>query len=521
MTAATITLLTQKLLFGPTPRLTDAGRADFAEELTKAAPTTRSNGVEQRTNDANTKTEQDDPKKNATTDTTSEQAEPASSDAGSDGTQEPGTDAAAQTGTEGDASVSQQSIGGATAAKTNIINKDRAGIVSGRAKDLRERTEHEFYGRTDVAQLAAQELSAGPNAAQSVQPPQPIAQEAKAGVERSVEQGARAGQSAEGQSSQAQPQRSQARQSETPAPPQGSAAKAPTSAVTSPDKHGTGDSHNPGSSPQDSGAPSPGSTTATQVSANAGQAIAGSASVEPQAIKPEVAPGVTGKEVAAVGAARSTGQLLKRLERNTPTLTLAKADTPTKGEGAIPAAALRGLAAALRQGGGTVTLRLNPETLGSLKVQVSTQDAKIVAKFQASSDQARQLLTDNVESLRSAMESRGLNVDRIVIEHPPGWMPQGSQDHHDAKAGGAGTQDSQNPPWNGGGPGSHSGQGQDGHNAGDFGQGRPQPHAQALRGVGAETQVATAEPAGAVNADAFTDERGPEQLITLRLDAVA
>jgi Flagellar hook-length control protein FliK len=76
----------------------------------------------------------------------------------------------------------------------------------------------------------------------------------------------------------------------------------------------------------------------------------------------------------------------------------------------------RGLAAALRQKGGTVTLRLQPEALGDLKIRMALEPGKVAARFEVSTDQARELLGRTMDSLRTALEARGLAVDRLEVQ---------------------------------------------------------------------------------------------------------
>lgn len=79
----------------------------------------------------------------------------------------------------------------------------------------------------------------------------------------------------------------------------------------------------------------------------------------------------------------------------------------------------RGLAAALKQGDGEVTLRLTPETLGKLRIDIAIADERVTARIAASSEQACRLLKESVVSLRTALEATGLGVDRIEVVGAP------------------------------------------------------------------------------------------------------
>lgn len=82
----------------------------------------------------------------------------------------------------------------------------------------------------------------------------------------------------------------------------------------------------------------------------------------------------------------------------------------------------RGLAAVLRQGGGSVLLRLQPDALGELKVRLDLKDGVVTAKFEASSDQARRLLDAGLPELKAALEARGLAVERLEVRQAPATM---------------------------------------------------------------------------------------------------
>jgi flagellar hook-length control protein FliK len=76
----------------------------------------------------------------------------------------------------------------------------------------------------------------------------------------------------------------------------------------------------------------------------------------------------------------------------------------------------RGLAAALRQNGGSITIRLQPEALGDLKIKMSLEPGKVGASFEVQTDQARQLLGKTMDTLKSALEAQGLEVDRLEVQ---------------------------------------------------------------------------------------------------------
>lgn len=178
---------------------------------------------------------------------------------------------------------------------------------------------------------------------------------------------------------------------------------------------------------------------------------------------------------------------------------------------AVHSQALRGLTAAMKSSGGTVTIRLNPEALGALRVEVSREAAKVTATFSPQTPQARDLLMQHSESLRSALEARGLEVERIVI-HPPAMergAEYGPQDGHTARsdAGHSGA-------WSGPGSG-----GQDGQGRGDgSGHGRPGQTPNLRAG---EESPARDGPAAESAGSGAAGSSGAERPVLIRLDAVA
>lgn len=104
----------------------------------------------------------------------------------------------------------------------------------------------------------------------------------------------------------------------------------------------------------------------------------------------------------------------------------------------VQATALRAMQLSLSENGGNVTLRMNPGDLGVLHAKLTVQDARVNADFIATTDVARDLLNQSVDTLRSALETRGLSVDSITISGPEGQSTVHSgQDAHTSFDGGA------------------------------------------------------------------------------------
>lgn len=93
----------------------------------------------------------------------------------------------------------------------------------------------------------------------------------------------------------------------------------------------------------------------------------------------------------------------------------ASADTHATSDETIVAQLGRGLAAALRQKGGSVLIRLAPEGLGQLRVHLTLEESQVTARLETTSPEARDLLIKGEDDLRAALESRGLQVKGVEI----------------------------------------------------------------------------------------------------------
>ncbi len=76
----------------------------------------------------------------------------------------------------------------------------------------------------------------------------------------------------------------------------------------------------------------------------------------------------------------------------------------------------RGVASVLRQRGGSLTLRLTPRSLGELKINLRLEGGGVNASFKAGGAQARELLQNNLDSLRQTLEQHGVRVERLSVE---------------------------------------------------------------------------------------------------------
>lgn len=77
----------------------------------------------------------------------------------------------------------------------------------------------------------------------------------------------------------------------------------------------------------------------------------------------------------------------------------------------------RGLNSVVNQRGGAVTLRLTPASLGTVRIHLQMQGTTVNAQFHAQTDEAQNLLSQQMGHLRQALQNQGLAVNRITVHH--------------------------------------------------------------------------------------------------------
>lgn len=82
----------------------------------------------------------------------------------------------------------------------------------------------------------------------------------------------------------------------------------------------------------------------------------------------------------------------------------------------VLASVQRGLASVLTQGGGRMTVVLRPERLGEVRVRMEARGGVVSARMSASTEAARRTLEAGLDSLRAALESRGVRVESLEID---------------------------------------------------------------------------------------------------------
>lgn len=84
---------------------------------------------------------------------------------------------------------------------------------------------------------------------------------------------------------------------------------------------------------------------------------------------------------------------------------------------------IREMRGQLMPDGGTMRLRLDPPELGPLAVTVRLRNGVMEASFEASTEEAAKLLSHSLGTLKSSLETQGVNVERLNVQHAPKSEP--------------------------------------------------------------------------------------------------
>lgn len=147
--------------------------------------------------------------------------------------------------------------------------------------------------------------------------------------------------------------------------------------------------------------------------------------------------------VTVPAAAPSGGQLTEVAGKgaNAQQAINALQDASNPGSDANAARLARGMRSAVMQQNGSVTLRLTPNAMGTVRIELNVQGGAVQASLSAETDGARQLLQQQIGHLKTALESQGLTVQRLEIQSMQPQQQSGSQNTDDqASADGRGRQ---------------------------------------------------------------------------------
>lgn len=83
----------------------------------------------------------------------------------------------------------------------------------------------------------------------------------------------------------------------------------------------------------------------------------------------------------------------------------------------------RGLASLMRSAGGEMTLRLTPERLGELKIEIKRVGDQLAIRLTTQTSEARELLTGGSGDLTRQLQAKGIDIERVLIEQEPADAP--------------------------------------------------------------------------------------------------
>ena len=86
-----------------------------------------------------------------------------------------------------------------------------------------------------------------------------------------------------------------------------------------------------------------------------------------------------------------------------------------KAEIATAAQAARVIVQGVREGRTEVVMRLRPEGLGPVRIDLAMQNDQIEARIEAATPAARELLNEGLDHLRGALEARGISVSKLEV----------------------------------------------------------------------------------------------------------
>ena len=76
---------------------------------------------------------------------------------------------------------------------------------------------------------------------------------------------------------------------------------------------------------------------------------------------------------------------------------------------------------------GTIRMKLHPEALGALTIRMQIEDGKVTAKLEAETETAKQVLLENVDSLKRKLKEQNLEVSAFDVEVVANEASQGDK----------------------------------------------------------------------------------------------
>jgi flagellar hook-length control protein FliK len=83
----------------------------------------------------------------------------------------------------------------------------------------------------------------------------------------------------------------------------------------------------------------------------------------------------------------------------------------------------------VRDGGGVLRIRLQPDEFGEMEIQAETTSKGLVARIAAESAHVKNYLESSLHALQQHLQDQGMKVDRIQVTLQDGSDFQGSSNH--------------------------------------------------------------------------------------------
>lgn len=157
------------------------------------------------------------------------------------------------------------------------------------------------------------------------------------------------------------------------------------------------------------GKPSPAAPSAERVKSEFGGLAGGDPdkTADTGSLKKQAVSRVSGLE----GRDAPTGQA----ERSAPAQGKAAGNLSAARPQAVMSQVLEGAAQILRDGSGRMVLNLQPPRLGTLDLDVVVQDNRVKMVMLADNQEVKQLLQAGLDDLRSALQDKGFEIDRLEV----------------------------------------------------------------------------------------------------------
>ena len=88
---------------------------------------------------------------------------------------------------------------------------------------------------------------------------------------------------------------------------------------------------------------------------------------------------------------------------------------------------VRGMSAMLNQNGGMMRMRLEPDALGEVRIQMNLNRGSVSVSFEASSAEARGLIQQHLQTLEAALKAQGMTVEQLTVKGGQSTAGQSSE----------------------------------------------------------------------------------------------